>query len=78
MIRSNHRSKKLDDMLGKNVRLTTFSGVHEGILRHDAGWYYMKPTIWMRNDGKTEHCVEFRFRKTHIKKAEVILDDKVR
>lgn len=76
-VRMNHRSKKLDGMLGKKVRITTRTNVHEGVLQHAGGWYYMKPSIWTHPNGRKEPVAAFRFRKTHVQKAEVIRDDKV-
>lgn len=55
-----HRDKKIDNLIGRQVRIVWFDGeVTEGYLsKYDHGYYYI-----LSYQGES-----FRFRKSHIKK----------
>lgn len=77
MARDVHQSKDLDRYLGKKVEIRTNSGRYVGDFYYKGGYYMMKrPIKYTLSGAVIQEEGWHAFRKTHIKKIEVRLDDR--
>lgn len=66
-----HRNPKIDEYIGKRVRIDLPHGSYFGYLNYAEGWYYMTSPEYRTKAGEYRKYAKWSFRKSHIKPSSI-------